>query len=216
MIKGEKFTETGTEQQIEVFIKQSLNIEVKVNKAYIIKRNREDIAGKTAIATIQNWEMKKEVMKKKSELKKGIYIDDDLTVKQREIQMKIRKIAKQEKEKGKETKIGYMKIKIDGKWMKWDEHAQKFQEETREQDKEEERKIQLTNSGLKLCVWNVAGVVNKDKEFWEYISDFDVVGLIETWLEEKNWQKIKNKLPKTLNWKYCCATMKKVEQKVVF
>lgn len=36
----------------------------------------------------------------------------------------------------------------------------------------------------RLLFWNVAGIINKDKGFWEYIKEFDFISLCETWLEE--------------------------------
>lgn len=42
---------------------------------------------------------------------------------------------------------------------------------------------------------------NKDKEFWSYIKGFDFISLNETWLEEKGWERIKWKLPRTHEWK---------------
>lgn len=55
--------------------------------------------------------------------------------------------------------------------------------------------------GLKICIWNIAGVLNKDKETWEYLGNYDIIGLVETWLEKDKWEKIKGKLPKKFNWK---------------
>lgn len=55
-------------------------------------------------------------MRKKSKLKKGIYIDDDSTKEKRGIQMKLRERAREEKAKGILVKIGYRKVKIKNKW----------------------------------------------------------------------------------------------------
>lgn len=130
-------------------------------------------------------------------LGKGIHIDDDLTRAEREVQEKVRRMLKEEREKGNNTKIGYMKLQVNDRWIKWDELRQRFEEDRRgrrEQEKEEEK-------GAKICIWNIAGVLNKDKETWEYLCKFDIVGLIETWLERDKWEKIKNKLPRKFNWK---------------
>lgn len=34
--------------------------------------------------------------------------------------------------------------------------------------------------GMKVIFWNVAGLRNKDKSFWDFVRKFDVVGLTET------------------------------------
>lgn len=39
------------------------------------------------------------------------------------------------------------------------------------------------------------------KDYWRYVKNFDFIGLCETWLEEKGWDRIKDKLPDTHVWK---------------
>ena len=61
-------------------------------------------------------------MKNKNKLKgTQTYIDDDLTKEELEIQKQIREIARKEKQKGSQVRIGYKKICIDGKWRRWEE-----------------------------------------------------------------------------------------------
>ena len=52
------------------------------------------------VATMKSMEEKIRVMKEKRKLGKGIYIDDDLIRKEREIQQQIRRIARIRREKG--------------------------------------------------------------------------------------------------------------------
>jgi len=35
----------------------------------------------------------------------------------------------------------------------------------------------------------------KDKDFWEFLKGFDVIGLTETWVDERGWKKLKEKMP---------------------
>lgn len=51
----------------------------------------------------------------------------------------------------------------------------------------------------KVAFWNVAG--NKEGEFWEGIREWKVVVMTETWMEEKRWDRVKNKLPKEYGWR---------------
>lgn len=53
-----------------------------------------------------------------------------------------------------------------------------------------------------------------NKQFWEYIKEHDVVGLIETWIEDKVWKKIKDILPKEFNWECQPARREKMKGKV--
>lgn len=54
---------------------------------------------------------------------------------------------------------------------------------------------------MKLGWWNVAGLYNKDRQFWEYVENFDYIGLIETWVDKKQWRRMEENLPDTFNWK---------------
>lgn len=53
---------------------------------------------------------------------------------------------------------------------------------------------------------------NKDKDFWSYIKGFDFVNLSETWLEEKRWERLKRKLPKSHEWDYYFAKKNKKKE----
>lgn len=52
----------------------------------------------------------------------------------------------------------------------------------------------------KVAFWNIAGLVNKDGEFWKRLKEWEVMVLIETWVEEKNWRKVREKLPRGYEW----------------
>lgn len=68
--------------------------------------------------------------------------------------------------------------------------------EEKKKDKNKEERIEER----KILFWNVAGIKKKERDFWNYIERFDVVGLCETWLEEKEWMKMEKLLPKAFNW----------------
>lgn len=68
-------------------------------------------------------------MIKKRDLRKGIYsIKDDLTKKEREIQRTLWRRAMRERGEGKDTRVGYMKMRINVKWRKWNEWDEKLDE----------------------------------------------------------------------------------------
>lgn len=48
----------------------------------------------------------------------------------------------------------------------------------------------------KIAFWNVAGLGNKDEEFWRGIRELDVMTFLETWMEEK----IRKRLPGGYEW----------------
>lgn len=52
----------------------------------------------------------------------------------------------------------------------------------------------------KFVFWNMAGVGNKDRDFWNYIKGFDFISLSETWMDEKRWENWRGRLPKLHEW----------------
>lgn len=71
------------------------------------------------VAKMGSWEEKQAIMKKKKQLGNSrIFIDHDLSQKERKIQSKILKRVKEEKSKGKVAKCGYQKINLEGKWFR--------------------------------------------------------------------------------------------------
>ena len=44
--------------------------------------------------------------------------------------------------------------------------------------------------------WNVAGLTNKGVRFWKEIKKWEVVMMVESWVDGRGWDKVKRKLPK--------------------
>lgn len=63
-------------------------------------------------------------MSNKSELrhnvKQEIYVNNDLTLQEREIQKRIREEAYKERKKGKDLRVVFKKLQFNGEWMTWD------------------------------------------------------------------------------------------------
>src|SRR5699024_9152267 len=55
--------------------------------------------------------------------------------------------------------------------------------------------------GIRVLFWNIAGLLNKTEDFWRYVETFDIVGLEETWVDEKSWKKVEGQLPSEFRWK---------------
>uniref|UniRef100_A0ABD2WY84 Uncharacterized protein n=1 Tax=Trichogramma kaykai TaxID=54128 RepID=A0ABD2WY84_9HYME len=62
--------------------------------------------------------------------------------------------------------------------------------------------------------WNVAGVWNKDEELWNYVTSFECICLVETWLEEKIWMAWKRKLNSGFMWWNFAARREKKKGRV--
>lgn len=44
-------------------------------------------------------------------------------------------------------------------------------------------------------------MLGKDEEFWRGLENWDVMVVLETWIEEKGWREVKERLPKGYIWK---------------
>lgn len=80
------------------------------------------------------------------------------------------------------------------------EQGRKKIEREVEVERERGKKKGKGKEGWKIVFWNVAGLGNKDKEFWKRLKEWDVMVLMETWIEEKGWNKIRRKLPEGYKW----------------
>lgn len=70
IIKGVEFKKEESNIEISKFIEENLKTEVEVVKAQTIRRQGER---NIIVAKLGNWEMKREIMAKKKNLKSGIY-----------------------------------------------------------------------------------------------------------------------------------------------
>lgn len=60
----------------------------------------------------------------------GIWLDDDLTEREKQIRDWLDSIVREERKNGLETRMGYMKIRVEGKWYEWDELKGRLEEKT--------------------------------------------------------------------------------------
>jgi hypothetical protein len=124
VVTGLDEEECENEKKLEKWMKAELEVEVRVKEMYKIN------GGKMIVAELESWGEKRKVMENKRKLreKKGkrVYIEDDMTKKERDTQKKLRTLAKEEREKGLPVKVGYKKIWIEGKGFRWDEENGKL------------------------------------------------------------------------------------------
>lgn len=120
IIKGTNLEGIELEKKVKNMIKTKLGVDIEIKAAYELgKRN-----GRPGVITakLYNWQDKQEVLKNKNKLKgENIFIDNDLTAKERQIQKEIRDLGKIEAAKGNRVKIGYKKIFINGSKHEWND-----------------------------------------------------------------------------------------------
>jgi hypothetical protein len=110
-IKLESKNEETNKSIVENFIKLNLKVDMKANN--LIKINET-----VSVVEVDKFENKLEIMRNKHKLKtisEKVYINNDLTEQERKIQKVIQEIAKEERAKNQQVKIGYQKIIINGK-----------------------------------------------------------------------------------------------------
>lgn len=103
-------------ETMENFIKNDLKVDVKIENAIKLSET-------TCLIKLQNQVEKHKIMQNKNKLRARqgdeIYIQEDLSVKDREIQRQIRLRANEEKRNGSIVKVGYRKIKIGNDEWRW-------------------------------------------------------------------------------------------------
>lgn len=114
VIKGADLKLEKLKQEVEEYIKECLKVEVMVKKASKIRVGKRK---NVVIAEIEEWEQKRQIMTKNKEPDRSIIIENDLTRKEREIQQELRRMTREEREKGRDrsVRIGYKKICLKGR-----------------------------------------------------------------------------------------------------
>lgn len=120
----------GNAKQIAMGVFKQINEEIQieeVKKASFIGRNEN----KGIVVELEHFEEKKKLMRGKTKLKGGnIYLDDDLTRNEREMQRKIREWAKRMRVGGKRVNVGYGRGFVDEKEYVWNEETGSMEERT--------------------------------------------------------------------------------------
>lgn len=109
--------------EFESFCQSTLGIHLKTTSAREIAKNKR--LEPIQLIQLRSLDDKKILMKEKRKLKdmrKHVFINDDLTKEEREKQKEIRIWAKEQRTKGKQVREGFLKAKIVGEeWKSWDE-----------------------------------------------------------------------------------------------
>lgn len=119
--------------EIEALLQEKTEEKVMVETVQRFKA----IAGDRLIITMKDFEDKLTVLRKKKSIylveggkMRPIYVNDDLIREDQEIQKKARDICREARKLGKEAKIGYKKVFINGKEYKWELEKNAFAEYT--------------------------------------------------------------------------------------
>jgi len=83
------------------------------------------------IIQMDSWERREEIMRRTKKLGSRkiyiyIYIDNDLTQEEREVQTKLGVVARKERTKRRKTRVGYKRIEIEGQLYIWNEEENRI------------------------------------------------------------------------------------------
>ena len=114
-------------QTLNLFLKEKINKDVSALDAFAVRLKSGDYK---IIAKMGSVEDKMKIMKEKREAKglDSVFINDDLIKKDQFAQYKARELKKTMTEKGKNVKIGFRKVFIDGREHAWDEQSLTYKE----------------------------------------------------------------------------------------
>lgn len=113
-IRGIRTVGKGLKEEVKNVIKKFMGIEIYIDKLRAV--------GGGLLVELESFDNKIDILKRRGMLKGiNLWIEDDYIERENEIQEWLGKIAKEEKMRGFETRVGYLKIKVNGDWYRWDE-----------------------------------------------------------------------------------------------
>lgn len=133
IIRGAEINEKDIKGSVQDPINKLLGRNTEIAAAHVAKpRNGEPFM----IIKLEKWEDKREMMRNKGKLKgTGVYIDDDLTEEESRIQKKLRDVAREERQRGKQVRVLYKKLIIDGEVWYWNSKMNQLNKEPATQAK---------------------------------------------------------------------------------
>jgi len=100
------------------------------------------VSGTVVVVRLEDEETKREVMRNKSKLKgENIFIENDLSWEERNVQWKINRWVKEQRRKGMDVKVGIGRVRVKGIWWAWGdvEREELRREGERKEDEKEGR-----------------------------------------------------------------------------
>jgi len=117
VIKGIK-PEGNLKRWVQEFLKDSIRVECGIEDCWM--------SGEVVIVKVEKDEDKREVMRWKKKLAEGrvyrkVFIENDLTWEDRKVQGRMNVWENIYRAKGKEIKVGFGRVRVDGEWKDWRE-----------------------------------------------------------------------------------------------
>lgn len=114
MIRGIRTVGKGLQQEVKNVVRDFLGIEIYIKKVEAVEGG--------LVVELESFSNKIDILKRKGKLRGiNLWIEEDLTCREREVQGWLKQIAEEEAKRGFETKVGYQKVMVDGEWYRWDD-----------------------------------------------------------------------------------------------
>lgn len=119
-VRGIRTVGRGIKEELSNIIKEWIGVPMYSRKIRAI--------GGRLVVELESMENKREIMKNKKCLKgSGIWIEDDLTEREEEIQTWLEKLVEKKRDRGTDVTLGYQKVKVQGSWYRWDERRKRLE-----------------------------------------------------------------------------------------
>lgn len=120
VFKGVRKVEGGSMEEIKNICRE-IGVDIEIEEIRKIKTGREE-KGDMLIVKVMSEENKRKILENKRKLKGGsIWIEEDLSFKERKMRWNLRRVAEEERRRERAVRMGNGRIWIENAWWFWDE-----------------------------------------------------------------------------------------------
>lgn len=122
VIRGLSQDNVSIEERAKNLLAEKFNIQEGITSVKSVDN------GSKAIVTVNSWNTKLSILKRKKDILANtrIFIDPDLTQREQRIAAELRRIAREKKLEGPQVRLSYQRIRIDEQWYTWDDFGNRL------------------------------------------------------------------------------------------
>lgn len=118
LVFGVRKVTEGSKEEIKNICKK-IGIDIEIEEIRKVKTGREE-KGDMLIVKVRSEENKRKILENKRKLKgRNVWIEEDLTFKERKMRWNLRKVAEEERRKGRTVRMGNGRIWVENAWWFW-------------------------------------------------------------------------------------------------
>lgn len=120
VFKDVRKVKEGSKEEIKNICKE-IGVDIEIEEIRKVKMGREE-KGDMLIVKVRSEENKRKILENKRKLKgRSVWIEEDLTFKERKMRWNLRRVAEEERRKGRTVRMGNGRIWVENAWWFWDE-----------------------------------------------------------------------------------------------